>query len=204
MAVLRLLLGVALIGIPPTLGLGSSQSLETRTIYTSQPDAPVEVSFYTARYRERSPERPEGIHHQAGYMNRTDRLIVAVRLGFVSFSVFNEFIDRTYGVDISDVKPGEEGGGLWVERFAPADFSFLTGVVFVDRVRFESSGGQAAALHPAADRAGVRRAPADGHQVGAGGLPGGEAWSSRLRTRSGRSGPTAVRAAERSAGARLG
>ena len=138
MAVLRLLLGVALIGIPPTLGLGSSQSLETRTIYTSQPDAPVEVSFYTARYRERSPERPEGIHHQAGYMNRTGSSNRGCATGIRSFSVFNEFIDRTYGVDISDVKPGEEGGGLWVERFAPADFSFLTGVVFVDRVRFEN------------------------------------------------------------------
>ena len=132
---LHLLLSAALMSISSHAGVG--QSLETRTIYASQPDSPVEVSFYTARYRERSPERPEGIHHQAGYVNRTDRLIVAMRLGFVSFSVFNEFIDRTYGVDISDVKPGEEGGGLWVERFARADFSFLTGVVFVDRVRFE-------------------------------------------------------------------
>lgn len=128
----------AILLLTVTILLSPVQSLEPQSVYTEQPDAPVEVTFYTARYRDRSPDRPEGIHHQAGYQNRTDRQIVAVQLGFVSFSVFNEFVDHTKGVAVSDIEPGEEGTGLWVAQFGRADFAFHTGVVYVDRVRFEN------------------------------------------------------------------
>lgn len=51
--------------------------------------------------------------------------------------MFNEFIDRTQGVSIEEITPGGTDKGTWLAS-ALADFSFLTGVAYVSKVRFDN------------------------------------------------------------------
>ena len=105
----------------------------TKTIQDS--DSPVALASYTARFRKSERYITEGIHHSILYKNRSDRLIQAVQITFISFSVFNRFLDRTGGISIEDLEPDETKRGTWVAT-AYADFSFLTGIAFVSKVRF--------------------------------------------------------------------
>jgi hypothetical protein len=98
-------------------------------------EAPLSIASYTAEFQRGSQYRTEGIRHDLEYRNNTDREIVASQIGLVSFSVFNEFLDRTNGVDLSDIRPGDSEKGSWVAR-AYSDFTFLTGVAYVSKVRF--------------------------------------------------------------------
>ena len=69
------------------------------------------------------------------YQNKGQKEIVALQLGLVSFDVWNEFLDRTNGLETESIPPGKTARGSWVaSRYA--DFSFATGVAFVRRVRF--------------------------------------------------------------------
>lgn len=101
-----------------------------------QPDAPIKITKYDAAYQEGVRYSREGIAHTVSYMNTSRRKIVAVQLGLVSFDVWNEFLDRTNGVSMADLEPYGEDTGFWVAT-ASADFQFLTGVVYVAKVRFE-------------------------------------------------------------------
>lgn len=100
-----------------------------------QADSPVEITSYTANYQSGSQYASEGIYHAVEYKNNSSQLIVAVEIGLVSFDVWNEFLDRTRGAAMDLVQPGATKKGRWVAT-AYADFSFLTGVAYVGRVRF--------------------------------------------------------------------
>jgi hypothetical protein len=110
-------------------------ALKAVTKVLAQPTAPLRITAYTAGYQEGSQYRSEGIRHSVEYMSASDREIVAVQIGLVSFDVWNEFLDRTAGVDISNLQPSALGKGTWIAR-AFADFSFHTGVAYVGKVRF--------------------------------------------------------------------
>ncbi len=112
---------------------GAALEPVTRTV--DLPGAPLEITSYTAVYQEGGRYTTEGIRHVVNYRNRGNKAIVALQLGLVSFNVFNEFIGRTNGVDISEVDMGEAKQGQWVDR-AYGDFAFLTGVAYVSKVRF--------------------------------------------------------------------
>ena len=108
---------------------------ENRVI--AQIGAPVKIVSYKASYNSGSKYVTKGIHHNLEYENTSGKEIVAIRFGLVSFDVFNRFIDRTGGIDMDEVEPNKTSKGSWVAR-AYADFSFHTGVVYVDKVRFAS------------------------------------------------------------------
>ena len=115
-----------------------------------QTNAPLTVTSYSAEYQEGGRYTTEGIRHSVGYTNTSGKPVVAVQIGLVSFDVWNEFLDRTGGVSIEDIAPGGSKTGTWVAR-AYADFSFLTGVAYVSKVRFADGTIWAADLEAVAD-----------------------------------------------------
>ena len=108
---------------------------EPVAIAVEQPNAPLKITSYSAAYQKGSRYATEGIRHEAEYQNVTDREIVACQIGLVAFSIFNEFLDRTGGIDMDDIAPNKSKKGAWVAR-AYSDFSFHTGVAYVSKVRF--------------------------------------------------------------------
>lgn len=102
----------------------------------SQPGTPIEIVSYRAAYVPGSGAYiQEGIQHAVEYKNVSGRVIDAVQIGLVSFDVWNEFLDRTLGLATDSLGPNAAKKGTWVAR-AYADFSFLTGVAYVSKVRF--------------------------------------------------------------------
>lgn len=112
---------------------------DSEAIVLDQPQAPLQILSYDANFDRGGKYSREGIKHEVQYQNRSSREIVAVRIGLVSFDIWNEFLDRTGGLDMDDLSPDKSGKGTWVAT-AYGDFSFHTGVAYVSRVRF--SDGQ--------------------------------------------------------------
>jgi hypothetical protein len=109
--------------------------LKPATKIVAQPNAPLVIASYSARYHERSQYVTEGIHHAVQFENKSGRDVEAVQFGFVSFDVWNRFLDRTNGLSIKTITAGKAERGTWVAT-ALSDFSFLTGVAYINRVRF--------------------------------------------------------------------
>jgi hypothetical protein len=107
-----------------------------KTIIIRQENSPVEIAAYTAKYLERSQYTTEGIHHSLTYSNRGTQKVVAIRFGLVTFDVFNRFLGKTGGISMDDLASGKSEKGSWVNS-PYADFSFLTGLAYVDMVRLE-------------------------------------------------------------------
>lgn len=101
-----------------------------------QPNSPVEIGSYTAAFQRRSQYTTEGIRHNLEYRNRGSQKVVAIRFGLVSFDVFNRFLGKTGGISMDDVMPTKVDKGEWIAS-PYADFSFLTGLAYVDLVRLE-------------------------------------------------------------------
>ncbi|MDP1570374.1 MAG: hypothetical protein Q8L86_10245 [Vicinamibacterales bacterium] len=106
------------------------------TTVVAQHDAPVTISSYTAQYRERSQYAAEGVHHSVKYQNSSGRTIVAIQFGLATFDVWNEFLNRTNGIALETVTGGRSQSGTWIANPLRA-FTFLTGVAWVSKVRFE-------------------------------------------------------------------
>jgi hypothetical protein len=101
----------------------------------SQKDAPLKIILYLAFYQDAGSHGKKGIQHEVQYKNTTDQTIVAVQIEFVSFNVWNEFLDRTAGISTKSISPGALDTNIWIAT-AYEDFSFLTGFAYVGRVRF--------------------------------------------------------------------
>lgn len=116
------------------VALGQTAITETRII--PQSTAPVKINSFTARYVASSSRYVErGIHYELDYENISTKNIVAIEFGLVAFDIWNEFLDRTGGITMTPSAVGQKNKGEWVaSRYA--DFSFHTGVGYVNRVRF--------------------------------------------------------------------
>jgi hypothetical protein len=117
--------GIAVMAAPPP-----------NAIIIAQPNSPVEIIGYTARYQRRGTYTTEGIAHSLEYKSRGTQKVVAVRFALVSFDVFNRFLGKTGGISMDDVNPSKTQKGEWVSS-PHADFSFLTGLAYVDLVRLD-------------------------------------------------------------------
>jgi hypothetical protein len=100
----------------------------------AQPDAPLEITGYTASYAAGGRYSDRGISHDLQYRSRSQP-VVAVRFGLVAFDIFNRFLDYTGGIDMDEAQPGKVKTGAWTAS-AYAAFSFHTGVAYVSTVRF--------------------------------------------------------------------
>lgn len=107
-----------------------------KAIIISQPNSPVEIVGYTARFQRRSTYTTEGIAHSLEYRSRGTQKVVAIRFGLVAFDVFNRFLGKTGGISMDDLLPAKNQKSEWVSS-PYADFSFLTGLAYVDLVRLE-------------------------------------------------------------------
>ena len=106
-------------------------------IIITQDDSPVTIDAYGCSYREDTSRTVrEGIYHSVNYTNTSNRPIVAVRIAFVSFNVFNTYINRFAGISMDVIVPGNDDRGAWRTNPSGA-FSFLTGVAYVSAVRFQ-------------------------------------------------------------------
>lgn len=102
----------------------------------AQTNAPLIITSYSANYQEGSRSTSEGIRHVVEYKNASEKKVVAVQIGLVSFDVWNEFLGRTGGISLSVIDPGKSEKGAWLTN-AFSDFSFLTGFAYVSKVRFD-------------------------------------------------------------------
>ncbi len=118
------------------LAVGMKAQLKPAAQVVVQDDAPLAITSYTAAYRERSQYTSQGIHHSVKYQNRSGKTVVAVQVGLVAFDIWNEFLGRTNGLSIDVIRPDKDDGGTWIAT-PYRGFSFLTGVAFINRVRFD-------------------------------------------------------------------
>ncbi|HWI18448.1 MAG TPA: hypothetical protein VNT81_11925 [Vicinamibacterales bacterium] len=116
-------------------GNAEAQRLKPSSKIVAQPDAPITIKAYNGFYRERTQYNSEGILHEVQYENKGAGQVVAVQFGFVSFDVWNEFLDRLNGLTTEPLLAGKTETGRWSST-SYRGFSFLTGVAFVSKVRF--------------------------------------------------------------------
>lgn len=109
---------------------------EPKAMVMTQPDAPVIITKYSARYLSAAKASEQGVNHRVEYTNRSERPIEALEIGFVEFDVWNEHLDTLLGNDLDAVIAGRSGEGSWLHD-PPAAFTFYTGVAYISRVRFD-------------------------------------------------------------------
>ena len=134
------LLMFGLVGVPVGTaegGLSADQSRKTEMRIVEQATAPVLITAYRAEYQKRTDEAPEGLRHEVEYRNRSEQRIVAVQFGLVTFDVWDEFLDNTAALAAEGLGPRGRDRNTWLTATA-AGVAFHTGVVYVERVRFES------------------------------------------------------------------
>jgi hypothetical protein len=114
-----------------------AQRATTETRIIPQATAPIKISSITAVYVDTSSRYLDrGIHYELEYENTSRRNVIAIEFGLVAFDIWNEFLDRTGGITMTPVTAGQSTKGEWVaSRYA--DFSFHTGVAYVNKVRFD-------------------------------------------------------------------
>jgi hypothetical protein len=128
---------VLLLVLAPRPAADSVQALKPEHRVVEQPEAPVQVTGYRTEYLKRTAEAPEGFRHDLEYRSRTDQRIVAVQFGFVSFDVWNEFLERHAALASDALDANDRKRSSWFTATS-SGVAFLTGVVYVERVRFAS------------------------------------------------------------------
>ena len=111
--------------------------LSENAIILKQDDAPLKIAEYTTKYG--TYERSKVIAHSSKVLNSSDKTIVAYRIGFISFTVFNEFLHKFTGFTVATVASGKEDKGMWTDRYSRGFLfqNYGTGIAYVDAVRFE-------------------------------------------------------------------
>jgi len=111
--------------------------LAEKSIVLSQENAPLKITKYEAKYSYY--ERRSSIRHSVSYKNVSDKKIVAFRLSFLSFTVFNEFLDTSGGISVEELAVNEISKGTWEQAPYRAHLfkKYGTGIAYVNTVRFE-------------------------------------------------------------------
>jgi len=116
----------------------SSNLSAENAIVIEQPTSPLKIETYTAEYERKSSYSREGISHNVTLTNTSSQEVVAYRVTFNSFDVFNEDMGRGLGgISIETIPVGGTTSGGW-KQSPYAAFSFRgygTGVAYVSEVR---------------------------------------------------------------------
>lgn len=118
----------------------TSISFAQSTVILNQPDAPMNITEFTANYQEKGRYTSEGVRYNVSFKNSKDKTIVAYAVGFFSFDVFNRPLGRQLeGFSVKTISQISDGKGVWVQRMSnPSLFKdYGTGVAYVAHVRFE-------------------------------------------------------------------
>ena len=78
----------------------------------------------------------EGIKHELYYRNTSQKNIVAIQFGFVSFDVWNEFLNKGAGLTIENLNSNEKDDDSWITNPYGSN-TFFTGVTYTAKVRFD-------------------------------------------------------------------
>lgn len=106
-------------------------------IILKQENSPLKITEYRTVYSYF--DREYTISHLVSYLNTSEKKIVAIRLGFITFDAFNEFLDKFVGISIEEVEIDKMKAVSWQQSTYKA-FSFKkygTGLMYIDKVRFE-------------------------------------------------------------------
>jgi len=112
-------------------------------VAVEQPNAPLRIAEFEAESQSArsgsqfTSARLAGIQYGVEIENISGRKIDAYRLGFVAFNVFNEFLSQFGGYSLDEFDLEDSEGASWYHTISNAQ-TFHTGVVCVDRVRFEN------------------------------------------------------------------
>jgi len=115
--------------------LAGSAGAQSRHVIMSQKDAPIRVVEYDAQIWGTGSEVGEGIRHDFRFRNDSDRGVVAVKFGVLSYDIFNEFQEETETIVVRDMEPAAQSRhGVVVFPVEPT--AFHTGLLYVRKVRF--------------------------------------------------------------------
>ncbi len=110
-------------------------AIEPVTKIIEQSRAPLKITSYTAAYQEGDLFIKEGIIHYAEYKNTSEKTIVALAIGFVSYDIWNEHINGINGFSIEDIPPDGNGYEVWLDT-ADGGLKFATGIAGIVKARF--------------------------------------------------------------------
>ncbi len=110
---------------------------QTQDKIISQPDSPVKILSYEAQYQAGNSYSQEGVYHKVKYQNMTNRKIVAVQIGLVSFDIWNNYLDSLCGDHIEELDPNDTKEETWIST-VNGGYSFCTGISYISKVRFEN------------------------------------------------------------------
>jgi hypothetical protein len=113
----------------------NSYGLEYVARVIPQKDVPISIINYDAEYEAGNKYQVGGIKHSIKYKNTGKQRIEAIQFSFISFDVWNEFLDKTNGLSLSPNDSGDNEKGMWIAHDL-AEFSFLTGFAYVSRIRY--------------------------------------------------------------------
>lgn len=111
--------------LPLTLFAGKS-------IILKQENAPMKIEKYVT-------SSLEDVIHKVTYKNISQQNIVAFKIGFISFDVFNEFLDSSTGAKVVNIGIAQSKKSVWTHaKYRGFVFEkYGTGIAFVDAVRLE-------------------------------------------------------------------
>ena len=114
-----------------------ARAIEPVTKIVEQSRAPLKITSYTAAYKKGGLFTEEGIRHYAEYKNTSGKTIAAYEIGFLSYDIWNEYINGIRGYSIEDILPDGSGGEYgWFLDPADGGFAFATGIASIRKVRF--------------------------------------------------------------------
>lgn len=117
------------------LGVNVFCEIDPVNIYINFPDSPVKIISYLATYSPETKYSNEWIVHKTEVQNVSNQDIVAYQMLFVSFDYFNNYLDKITGFSKTTIQSNEKHSGVW-RSYSYGSFTFLTGVAFVNKVRF--------------------------------------------------------------------
>jgi len=123
----------------------SVSAIEPVSKIVQQPDSPLEITKYNARYDVAltdyndplSKYKKPGVKHEIFYQNKSGKGIIAVEMTLINLDVWDETmsIDRATSIVDANSEPAKKV--IWTVAVPEGTgFMFLTGIVYISKVRF--------------------------------------------------------------------
>jgi hypothetical protein len=104
-----------------------------------QPGAPVSVRKYDPEQMSFSPDIGDQVHHEVRVRNDSERVITAIKIGVLTYNVFNEFMVSAEEIFVVDLLPGKRKSH-YLRTYHEDSSPFLTGLTYIAKVRFQNGG----------------------------------------------------------------
>jgi hypothetical protein len=127
---------IYLLGFLPILVFSSGAGSQEVHRVLAQPDAPVSVRRYEPEPMSFGPEIGDQVHHEVRVRNDSDRVVVAVKIGVLTYDVFNEFMESAEDIFVVDLLPGMRKSH-YMRTYHEDSSHFLTGLTYIVKVRFQ-------------------------------------------------------------------